>query len=131
MFSHLFNAYLITQETAPITSEGMLAMERMVQEIRQARLEDTPPWQDQPSLLFPYTSDGKLIQFYQSATGKPGIYMDKGDTTEKLLAKNIKPNSLSFSGRKIENNAFVTLVEISFTMNNGMFLRTAVHVRPQ
>ena len=125
----LFDAYFTAQDSAPIISEGHLAMERMVREIRGARL-DSAPWKDQNAIAFATADNTRQITFHQSSSGGYEIYMNQNGL-EKILAQHVKAESLRFSGYSVESEQFPRLVTIEFTMSNGMHLHTAVHVRPQ
>lgn len=128
LFSSVSEAYFTAQGLAPVMSEGHLAMERMVHEIRHATTLGSSAWEDQGTLSFT-SQDNKATTFYQSTSGGDEIMMNQGGV-EGVLARNVQAGSLLFSWVALgEYYTFPRLATIEFTMNHGTRLRTAVHVR--
>lgn len=126
VFASLLDAYLVVQSSAPVISEGHVAMERMVREVRLARLS-AAPWADSTALSFVSSATEDTIAFYQASLGEGAIVMNHNGT-EKVLAQHVQADTLRFTAPLLGDDAIPLLVTVAFTLGNGMPLRTAVYV---
>lgn len=125
----LLDAYWMTKVTAPATSAGALAMERMVREIRMAHRNSLQV--ENSSLTF--SSPEGSVRLHQTRPGDAGIYLVKNGE-ERILMRSAAAGSLSFSLLPPAPG----LVEIAFTVTTPLAdgspiqspWATAVHVAP-
>ncbi len=126
LLSTLLEAYGMARVMAPAASEGTLAMERMVREVRNA--QGTVHMVNR-SITF-VSATGDATQLHQTHASDPGIYLVKNGE-ERLLAQAVEADSLTF-----DRFDPLPLVGISFTLSatlaDGTIVRTplstAVHV---
>ncbi|MEO5352829.1 MAG: hypothetical protein H7835_06415 [Magnetococcus sp. XQGC-1] len=123
----LLDAYWTAKVVAPASSEGTLAMERMV---RETRLANRSSLQLANGSLAFDSPEGR-VQLHQTRSGDAGIYLVKNGE-EQPLARAVATNSLSFSLLTPQ------LLAISFTLSTPLAdgttvqnpLSTAVYLPP-
>ncbi|MBF0584278.1 MAG: hypothetical protein HQL80_08600 [Magnetococcales bacterium] len=116
MLSLFLESYSMAQGMAPASSEGALAMERMVRELRWAKRETMQL--ANRSLTFA-TTQGESVRFHQTQPGDATLYLVK-QGVEKPLAYAVAADSLSFA------LLAPGLVEISFRLRLPWIQRTTL-----
>lgn len=134
LLAGLLDAYLTARAMLPATSEGHLAMERMIRELGQAKFSSVSCPYEQDSITFLSEYSHKQTTFYPFPGGGFGIYMDQGALVQKTLAQHVRAGSLRFAVG--DCGPLARLVRISFIVRDQLPdgteitwpLRSAIHV---
>ncbi|MBF0311188.1 MAG: prepilin-type N-terminal cleavage/methylation domain-containing protein [Magnetococcales bacterium] len=128
LITNVMRAWTLGQELIPMTSQGGLAMERMVREIRRGRWSTVSQPSGTGSLQF--TNDqGQVMRIDQTGAPADAIYLNG-----QLLAPGVQVNSLEFTLLADQVVGIALIMSRTDTGRTGQVelevpLRSAVHVR--